>query len=57
MTEQDGHEMVVARMKALEAIALQEMGNSHANSGYNKTPAELKEELEQRVEKIAGWRN
>lgn len=57
MTEQDGHEMLVARMKALETIALQQLDLSHASNGYPKTKDELKEELEQRVEKIAGWRN
>lgn len=46
-----------SRCKALEAIALQQLDLSHASNGYPKTKAELKEELEQRIEKITGWRN
>lgn len=44
----------VSRCKALEAIALQQLDLSHASNGYPKTKAQLKEELEQRVEKITG---
>ena len=58
MNENDGHEMIVARMKALEEIALDYMLLHALDTGtHTPTQKELKEQLEQKVLKLCGWRN
>jgi hypothetical protein len=50
MNEHDGHEMLVARCKALEKIASKLIGDASANTGYLLTPEKIKKQLEVAVE-------
>lgn len=54
MNEHDGHEMLVARCKALEAIALKYMELLNINTNtYIYSSEELKQNLEEEVEHLA----